>query len=301
MDTENLRIFMEVAQSGSFSTVARDRDVDPSSISRSIAHLEEDLGIRLFQRTTRRVALTESGELYYAKAAQVLEDIDQARDEARRISVEPAGILRLTASVAFGYTCLLPHLGKFREEYPEVKLELLFTDNILDLVTERVDLAIRLGRNVDSDFISTKLIDTPYRVCASPSYLENNQPLLVPDDLKKHSCLLFALPNFRSRWLFRDQERREQEVPVHGDITILNALALRYCAIAGMGPALLASWLIDKDIAEGRLVNLFPDFQVAATDFDAAAWLVYPSRSYLPSKVRVMIDFLKQHIYSCCT
>lgn len=296
MDLETVRIFVEVARRGNFAAVARDRDIDPSSVSRSIALLEEELGVRLFQRSTRRVALTEAGEIYLARVAVMVDEMDRARDEVRGVNGGPSGILRLTSSVAFGQHQLVPLLPEFRERYPGVKLELLFTDHVLDLVAERVDLAIRLGRHFDADTITTKLFDTQYRVCASPAYLQHHGTPVVPDDLRQHRCLLFALPDFRSRWLFRDREGAVQEVPIDGDISILNALALRACAQAGMGPVLLPSWLIDDDIAQGRLINLFPDYRITATDFDTAVWLLYPSRAHLPNKVRVMIDFLKQRL-----
>ncbi len=291
-----MRIFVEVARRGSFAAVARDRDVDPSSVSRAVAQLEDDLGVCLLQRSTRRVALTEAGEIYLARVTTLVDELAHARDEARGISAGPVGTLRLTAAVSFGNTVLTPLLPEFRDRYPAVKLELLLTDTVLDLVAERVDLAIRFGRRSDADFVATKLFDTQYRVCASPAYLNNKKAPLAPEELQQHSCLLLALPDYRTRWLFRDQQGVVRVVPVHGDVTILSTLALRACALTGMGPALLPNWLIDEDIAMGRLVDLFPDYRVAATDFDTATWLLYPSRTYLPNKVRVMIDFLRQHL-----
>lgn len=291
-----MRMFVEVARRGSFAAAARDRNVDPSSVSRAVALLEEELGVRLLQRTTRRIALTEAGEMYLAKVTTLIDEMDDARDEARSVSAGPIGTLRLTVAVSFGYTKLIPLLPVFRERYPAVKLELLLTDAVLDLVTERVDLAIRLGRRFSPDFIATKLLETQYRVCASPAYLAHKKTPRVPQELQEHSCLLLALPEYRSRWLFRDQQGKVQEIPIHGDVTILSTLALRACALAGMGPVLLPNWLVDEDIAQGRLVDLFPDYRVAATDFDTAIWLLYPSRTHLPNKVRVMIDFLKQHL-----
>lgn len=296
MNLENLRLFVEVARRGNFATVARDHDVDPSSVSRSMSQLEEEIGIRLFQRSTRHVALTESGEIYFTRITALLDALEQARDDAKASSNEADGTLRLTTSVAFGNTCLVPLLGLFRQQYPKVKLELLLTDTVLDLVPERIDLAIRLGKPTTTDLVTTKLFDTRYHICASPAYLQTHTPPALPQDLQQHSCLLFALPEFRSRWLFRDQHNVIEEVPVHGDISILSALALRECALAGLGPVLLANWLIGKDIAAGTLIDLFPQHHVTATDFATAIWLVYPSRTHLPSKVRVMIDFLKQQL-----
>jgi DNA-binding transcriptional LysR family regulator len=296
MEMEALRIFVEVARRGNFAGVARDRGVDPSSVSRAVALLEDELGVRLFQRSTRSVTLTEAGDLYLARVASMVDELDQARDEARTASAGPAGSLRLTASVAFGYVCLVPLLPEFRARYPEVKLELLLTDARLDLVAERVDLAIRLGSRMDTGLVGAKLFDIRYRVCASPAYVEKHGALTEPNDLRKHRCLLSTAPYARPGWLFRDRHGTVQEVQVDGDVVVSNGLTLRACALAGMGPALFTSWLVDGEIAQGRLVDLLPDFQVTPVDYDNAAWLLYPSRAYLPNKVRVMIDFLKQRL-----
>lgn len=296
MDFENLRIFVEVIRRGSFAAVARDRNVDPSSVSRAVASLEEELGSRLIQRSTRRMGLTEAGNLFFGRVEVLVDELDQARDELLEAGARPVGTLRLTATVSFGHLCLLPWLPKFRALYPALKLELLFTDTTLDLVSERVDLAIRLGTNPDTSLIGVKLFNTRYRVCASPAYLARGKPLCVPQDLSNHPCLSFALPEFRTRWLFRDSAGTVSEVPIDGDVVISSALALRECALAGMGPTLLANWLIDDDLAQGRLVDPFPEYHVTATNFETAVWLLYPSRSYLPNKVRVMIDFLKQNL-----
>lgn len=296
MELENLRLFVEVARRGNFAAVARDHNIDPSSVSRAMALLEDELGVRLLQRTTRHVTLTEAGEIYFSKVNTLLDGLEQARDDARSVSSEPGGTLRLTASVAFGNICVIPLLAEFRARYPQIKLELLFTDAVIDLVQERIDLAIRLGQPTATDLISTKLFDTRYHVCASPGYLAKHPTPVQPVDLQQHNCLLFALPDFRFRWLFRDLHGEIQEVVIHGDITILSALALRDCALAGLGPVLLPNWLIEDDIAQQRLVDLFPAYRVTASDFDTAAWLLYPSRTHLPNKVRVMIDFLKKHL-----
>lgn len=296
MDVENLRIFVEVCRRGSFASVARDRNVDPSSISRVVASLEEELGTRLFQRSTRRMSLTEAGNVYLGRVEALVDELEHARDEVLAVSACPVGTLRLTVTVAFGHQCLLPLLPTFRALFPALKLELLLTDTYLDLVSERVDLAVRLGPNLDTNLIGVKLFNTRYHVCVSPAYLAREKSLHVPEDIGNHKCLLFPLPEFRSRWLFRDTAGKVSEVPVDGDVVISSALALRECARVGMGPALLADWLIGDDLAQGRLIDPYPGYHVAATDFQTAAWLLYPSRSYLPDKVRVMIDFLKVNL-----
>jgi DNA-binding transcriptional LysR family regulator len=296
MDLENLRLFVDVARRGNFAAVARDRDVDPSSVSRAMALLEKELGIRLLHRSTRHVTLTEAGAIYLARVDALLDELDRALDAARGEGADPGGTLRLTASVAFGNTCLIPLVPAFRARYPLVKLELLFTDSVLDLVSERIDLAVRLAQPSGPDSVASKLFSTRYRVCASPAYLEAHAAPPTPAALRQHNCLLFALPEFRNRWFFQDAAGNVEEVPVTGDVMILSALALRDCARQGLGPVLLADWLIRDDIASGALVDLFPAYHVTATAFDTAVWLLYPTRSHLPGKVRVMIEFLRKHL-----
>jgi len=295
MDLDALRMVIDVLERGSFAAAARERGVEPSSISRLVANLEAELGFRLFQRTTRHLSPTEAGAAYLARAGPLLEDLDAARDEARFASAGPSGTLRLTASVAFGTRRILPLIPAFRVAYPAVQLELVFTDSNLDLVAERIDLAVRLAPQVSGDLVCTRLMPTRYRVCAAASYWEAHSPVSHPTDIKRHRCLLFALPTYRKSWLFRAEGQAALEVPVAGDIVVSNALALYEATRMGLGPALLPDWLIADDLAAGLLVDGFPGFEAAATSFDTAAWLLYPSRAFLPNKVRVAIDFLRAH------
>jgi DNA-binding transcriptional LysR family regulator len=204
-------------------------------------------------------------------------------------------LLRMTTSETFGHVRIVPLLKEFRARYPDLKLECLFTDANLDLVADRVDLAVRLGPTVEGNLIAAKLMDTHYRVVASPDYLRHAS-LVVPQDLSRHRVLLFNIRAFRSRWIFRDSADFETEVPIDGDVTLSPAGSLRTAALHSMGAALLPNWLVDEDIARGALVNCFPTHRVTATTFNTGAWLVYPSRSYLPNKVRVMIDFLREKL-----
>lgn len=298
MDIETLRTFIRVARRGSFAVVARDKSTDPSSVSRTIASLEDELRVRLLQRSTRRMTLTEAGAKYLARVEPLLEELDQARDEALAVSAKPIGTIRLTASVAFGQKCIAPLLPKLRATFPDLGVDLILTDSNVDLVSEGIDLAVRLGPSQDSALIGVKLIDTKYRVCVSPTYLANSRklkwPLKTPADLAAHNCLLLNLPDYRSQWLFRDASGTITPVAVHGDVLISSPLVLLTCAIDGMGPALLADWLAKEALADGKLVDPFPDQAVTATNFETAAWLLYPSRTYLPTKVRTVIDFLRK-------
>jgi DNA-binding transcriptional LysR family regulator len=293
MDVRDANLLMEIAERGSFAEVARDREVDPSWISRTVASIEEELGFRIFQRTTRRVVLTEAGDIYLRRARTIVDELDQARDEALAVTRGPVGALRVTAPVAFGQQIIVPLLPRFKANFPNVKIELVLSDTNLDLVAERLDLAIRLGPGVAGNLVVSKLQDTRYRVCASPEYVDRYGWPSTPAELSQRDCLRLSLPGFRSCWLFRGVNSGVEEVEVGGSIVASGGLALHSLALAGMGPALLANWLIDDDLAKGRLVDLFPDKEVTATTFETAVWILYPSRSFLPRKVRAMIDFLK--------
>ncbi|MEL6160313.1 MAG: LysR family transcriptional regulator [Cyanobacteria bacterium J06554_11] len=293
MDVSALGLFVAVVRQGSFAAVARDRNVDPSSVSRAIAALEAELGVRLFQRTTRRLALTEAGTTYFQRIEPLVEEVQQAGVAATDMCGQPKGTLRVTASVSFGLTCIVPLLPRFEVDYPELTVELLLTDAVVDLLAERIDVAVRLGVMADSALMAQRLMSVVYRVCASPAYLERYGYPAVPAEIEQHECLLFPLAGFRSRWIFRDGMGELCEVTVRGRTVISNAIALQQCAISGMGIALLPGWLVDGDIEAGRLLDVFPMYGVTATDFNTAAWLVYPSKAYVPLKVRAFIEFLR--------
>ena len=293
MDLANLRLFVDVVRRGSFAAAARDHDLAPSSISRAIATLEDELATRLFQRTTRRLTLTEAGASYFERVAPLVEQLQDARDAATDAGHEPRGTLRATASVSFGQKCVLPVLPALLARYPKLSLDLVLTDAVVDMVADRIDVAVRLGRLPDSSLIAQKLAETPYIICASPDYLRRHGRPKRPAEIADHDCLLFPFGGFRTHWTFVDRAGRRQTVPVAGRAIITSAMALQECARNGMGIALLSRWLTDDDVAAGRLVDVFPSHRVTATDFKSAAWLVYPSRAYVPLKVRVFAEALQ--------
>jgi len=296
MDIDTLKLLLEVSRLGSFAAAARARDVDPSWISRIVAQAEHELNIRIFHRTTRRLSLTEAGEAFVRRISAMIDEYDRAVDAARDGQTHVSGTVRITASVAFGQACLLPLLGTFQQTFPQLRIELLLSDANLDFVRDRLDLAIRLGPSLDGDFICSKLYNTRYRVCASPDYLEQAPPLKIPQDLTQHQSLLFNLGDFQNRWIFRGADMRLLEVPVQGNIVISNALCLRQAALDGLGPVLLADWLVGHDIEAGTLVDVFPAHEVTATTFDTAAWLIYERCAFLPARVRRTVNFFRDHV-----
>lgn len=295
MDLKFIETFVCVAKEGSFVAAARRQNRDPSQVSRAIATLETYLQVTLFQRTTRHLALTEAGERYLHRITPALEELGVAAEEARNLSKVPQGTLKMTTSTSFGQVCLIPKLGDFYKKYPEIDLDLAFTDRNLNLVAENMDLACRLSPTFQSDLIGIKLFDTRYRVCATPSYLEKAEPISIPEHLSAHGCTALNLSRYDSAWHFM-RNGKKQEIKITPRVVVSNALSLKECLLMNMGPGLIADWLIEKELNDGSLVDIFPSYSITATDFNTAAWLLYPRKQYLPQKTRVMIDFLKSKL-----
>lgn len=293
MNHDHLRILLEVARQGNFSGVAKQRNMDPSSISRVVRGVESELGARLFNRTTRHVTLTEAGAAYLTKVSDLLDAIDAAGDTIKDLGGNVEGTLRVTASVAFGQACLVPLLPEFLALHPNIQVDLILADANLDIVAERIDLALRLSPRMDKSFVRVKWFDSAYKVCASPQYLGSHEAIRAAADLTRHRCVLFGLPNPQSDWLIRDGAGKVEHVNVKPRVCVSNGLAQRELALAGTGPALLPGWLIAADVAAGRLVDLLPNRTATPSDFDGAAWMLYPNRTLLPAKTRALVDFLK--------
>lgn len=294
MDLDLLRTLIAVERHGSFAAVARAEGVDPSSVSRRIAVLEEVLDLRLFDRTTRRLRMTEAGRVYLGRVAPLVEALDEAVDAARDLVAKPSGLLRVTTSVAFGERWLTPRLAPFRAAYPQIEIELLLSDATVDIAAEGIDLALRLGPRPEGALIAAKLFDTRYRAVATQSYLDGRAAPTTPADLADHNGILFALPRFGTAWRFRqDAAAPVEDVTPRRVLTISNALAIRRAVLDGLGVALLADWTVQEDIASGKLIDLLPGHEGTATDFDAAVWIVYPSRDYVPARLRALLDHLR--------
>jgi DNA-binding transcriptional LysR family regulator len=270
-----LKCFADVASAGSFAAVARKRQVDPSIVSRTIAGLEQALGFRLFDRTTRRLNLTEAGSIYLQRSLTLVAELDAARQEASDALTQPSGLIRITASTAFGVHWLTPRLHRFMAAFPNIAIEAVLTDAVVDIAAERIDLALRLAVRPSGDLVATRLMATRYRVVASPAYLDGAGSLAGPGNLSDRQCLLLTLPGYRSMWSFRRGE------------------SIRRAALDGMGPALLADWMVEADLRAGALVDLLPEWEATAADFDTAAWILFPSNAYVSRKVRALVDYLK--------
>lgn len=293
MEVKTLELFMAVTQAGSFAAAARQWGLDPSQVSRQIAALEQELGFPLFQRSTRKLVLSEAGAHYLGHISGPLVEIRRAAQLGQREHHQLSGKLRLTSSVAFGQSVLLPLLTDFYRRYPEIQLDLLFTDAVVDLLAERVDLAIRLTPTPDENLVGTRLFPVRYRVCASPDYVARQGVPLQPRDLVEHPCVVFPYRGYRQRWQFRNPDE-SFSVAISSRLVISNALGVLQACRLGYAPALLADWLAAPMLQSGELVDLFPDYEASATDFAAAVWALYPRRDYLSCKTRVVLDYFRE-------
>ena len=293
MNHDHLRLVVEIAQHKNFSSVAKLHNLDPSSISRIVQSVERELGVRLFQRSARHVALTDAGGAYLARVGHLLEEMDAAADAAKSLEAQPRGELRITASVAFGQACLVPLVPEFARLYPDIVLELILTDANLDMVAERIDLALRLSPRMAQDMVRVKWFESGYKICASPSYIAQHRPIRNVGNLSEHRWILFGHPQPQCEWRVRDRSGVERQLVVKAAATVSNGLAQRELALAGLGPALLPIWLAAPELSAGRLVNLLPSCRATPSDFGGTAWLLYPNRTFLPTKTRVMLEFLQ--------
>ncbi|MBX3736296.1 MAG: LysR family transcriptional regulator [Candidatus Didemnitutus sp.] len=290
-----MEILVEVMRRGNFSGVAKARKLDPATVSRLIAAVETELGMRLFQRTTRQLRPTEAGLAYFERIEPLVEALRQANSAAEQLMEAPRGRLKIASPVSFAEVNLVPLLPDFTAQYPHLDLDLVLTDNDLDLVAEHIDAAIVIGALRDKTSVAHRLSDYVPVVCASPEYLQKHGRPTGPTDLAGHKCLSLALRGFAAgQWKFTcRQTEKTKRVRINEHLRTSNAMALKQCALRGMGITLQARWMIGRELREGRLVDLFPEFEVTAALGDVAAWLVHPSQDYLPKKVRVFVDFLR--------
>jgi DNA-binding transcriptional LysR family regulator len=297
MDTKDLGTFCLVARLGSLAAAARAEATEPSTVSRKIASLEAQLGTRLFQRTTRTLALTEAGAIFLARIEPILTDLITAQDAMLAAIEKPSGILRVTASNAYGEAVIAPLLPSFCRDYPAVEVDLLLTDNLVDLVSSQVDVAIRLGPRPSGDIIITKLKPTERRLVASADYLRSAPKLVDPKGLTDHSCLLTSNSPQQTTWFFHG-EAVSLEVQLPARVRTSNTVVIRQWVLDGLGVSILPDWLVDADIQSGKLVWLLQSWKVSVGSRDSAVWAAYPTRAFLPIKTRKFIDHIRTSLAS---
>lgn len=281
------RMFVAVLDTGSFAAAARRLGTSSGQASKLVARLEQELGVRLLNRTTRAIAATEAGQAYYLRIRGILDEFDTLDDEVKSRASAPRGRLRLTAPLTFGTRQLVPALNDFALLYPQIELDVGFTDRVVNLLDEGYDAAIRAGQVVDSSLIGRKLADMRTVVVASEAYLYTRGEPRRPADLARHACIIDT--NFRDPLSWRFAEDGVQtSVPLTGRVRYSNAEACLRAAEMGLGIANVPDFVAARSLAEGRVRALLCDFAVPA----GGIWVMYPPGRHLAAKVRVLVDHL---------
>jgi len=285
-----LRTFARVVEAGSFSEAGRQLGVAPSSVSRQINELEDSLGALLFQRTTRKLSLTEAGELYYERATSIVTEIDEAKLAVSQLDGTPTGILRLNVPGSLSRRYIVPILIAFQEKFPGVEVVLLASDQIMDMIEHRIDLTIRLGSLNDSSLVARKIASGRRVVCASTAYLEKAGNPKSPDELTKHNCLTFRSNPGSNTWKFKDAKGSLHEVSVTGNLYANDGESLVAAAVMGHGIILVPEWLVGCELREGTLQEILTNY--ITTPKETPMYALYPRQRHLPPKVRAFIDFM---------
>lgn len=284
-----MQTFSAVVDAGSFIKAAETLGFSKAAVSRYVGELEARLGVRLLHRTTRRLSLTEEGEVFYARCRELLSGVEEAEAELSTRSGAARGLLRVNAPVTFGILHLAPLWSAFRELYPQVRLDLTLTDRVVDLIEEGYDVAIRIAALPSSTLISKRLAGTRMVLCASPAYLKAHGTPRHPADLATHTVIAYSYWSTGDEWQFDGPEGRVG-VQVNPYMHTNSGDTCRAMALAHQGVVLQPTFLVGDDLAAGTLVELMPEFRSMALDIYA----IYPTRKHVAPKVRALIDFLAQ-------
>jgi LysR family transcriptional regulator, regulator for bpeEF and oprC len=288
-DLRTLAIFVKVAERRSFVRAAADLGITQSGVSNAINRLEDQLGVRLLARTTRQVSLTEDGTAYFERCRQVLADLEEAKLVLKETRLKPTGRLRIDMPVSFGRIKVVPLLGPFQAQYPELKLALSFTDRYVDLIEESIDVSVRFGVLQDSSLIVRRLTQTQFRVVGAPSYFAKYDRPKTLEDVAVHNCLALTLRDTRLArdWRFA-RDGMEATVAPKGNMSFSDGAALCDAARAGYGLAQIHGYYIDDAIKTSQLEPVLEKFRPKIDPI----WLVYPQTRHLSPKVRAFIDFM---------
>lgn len=290
---DSIRIFLAVVETGSLSKVAKNLGVAVSSVSRKIDSLEAELGFKVFHRTSRTILLTDSGEQFLPRAKNILLELDDAKNAISALNSDPKGLLTITAPSSFGRLHVAPAVISFLKKYPLMEIDLHISDDIVDLTSQRIDVAVRIGQLPDSDLVATRLASLKRLICASPEYIARHGRPKSPQDLLNHNCLTAAIAPTPSWWWCFPDVNRNTALPVRGNLRSDDTMTLLRAAIDGLGIVHLASWLVCDAIISGELISLFPNATAIPAKIQPAIHAVrMPGRSHA-AKAQLFIAHLK--------
>jgi DNA-binding transcriptional LysR family regulator len=283
----SMKMYVAVVEGGSFAAAADKLAISRAMVSKQIQKLEEHLGTRLMNRTTRRLSLTETGRAFYERSTQIIGDVEEAEQIAGQMTRMPQGVLRLSIPLSYGMHRMAAVIGDYTQAYPQVKLDISLSDRKVDLIDEGFDLAIRIGAMAQSDLIARKIGGVRSVACAAPAYLARHGAPQTPADLAQHACLGYTLTATGADWRL-EGPGGAVAVAVNGPIRADNGDIIRLAALGGAGIAFQPHFIVGDDIDAGRLVRVLPEWQSA----EMGVYAVYPSRKHLSAKVRTFVDFV---------
>lgn len=286
-----MTVFVTAVDAGNFSAAARVLGLTPSAVSKQISRLESRLGARLLNRSTRRTSLTDVGRDFYDRSRTILAEIDEAERAVGHASDEPRGTLRVTASISFGQRQIVPLVPEFVSRFPDIRVDMVFSDRVIDMVDEGIDVAVRVSAPADSALIARQLVPDRRVVCAAPAYLAAHGTPTTPEELTAHNALIYSTV-YSDTWRFGGPSGTTA-VRVSSNFAANSGEAIRDLALRGAGIARLATFLVGPDIKSGRLVELLPGWRDPQENIIHA---VYPSRRLVPPSTRVFVDFLVEKL-----
>lgn len=288
-----MEVFVRVVEQGGFSAAARRSRLTPSAVSKLVARLERRLGVRLLNRSTRRLQLTPEGTAFYARAVRILDEIAAAEQEAAA-GAAPRGRLRVNTSVHFGMAHLLPLLPVFLERHPEMSVDVALTDTVVDLMEERADVAIRVGPMRDSGLVARKLGESRNIVVAAPAYIARHGLPRSPQDLERHNRLRFCFTRMVEGWPFRDGTGGIVTVPPDGNALVSDGEAIKALALSGLGLVRVSEFQVRAEVAQGLLVPVLEDLNPG--DLSEVHAVYVGGAGPLSARVRAFVDFLAEHV-----
>lgn len=294
-ELKRIGVFTLVVDAQSFSEAARRLGIAKSAVSKQIRLLEQEVGVRLLNRTTRRLSLTEAGEIYYRHCIQIVNRAEIALNELQQYQNQPTGTIRVSSPIPFSNALLIPVIRELRSLYPEVHVDLHLSDQVLNLVEEGIDLAIRVGKLKDSNLIAKKLCDTPVVIFASPEYLALHGTPKTPDDISDHNWITLSILSSPIQGVFRHKISQDEFSPtVNSSLKTNSVETVIDAAEKGLGISAMVKTTVDEQLRQGKLVPLLEDYTLGPRELYA----IYPHREHLPPKVRIFLDLLVKHCKS---
>lgn len=288
----DIAVFVQVVESGSFTAAARRLELSKSVVSKYVTRLENRLGARLLNRTTRRLSLTEIGQTFYQRSRRGLEAIDEAEAEVSRLQSEPRGTLRINAPMSFGVLHIAPALPEFLKRYPELQVDVNLDDRKVDVVAGGFDVSVRIADLPDSSLIARRLGPCRHVLVASPGYLERHGEPRTPEDLQAHNVLTYQYQTSRLEWTFRRPGSSPVSIPVSGSIQMNNSLALQAALLNGAGIARIPTFVAGQGLQEGTLRAVLRNYET----LQVSIYVLFAERQHLAPKVRAFVDFMADRV-----